>query len=204
MNGNKKGFTLTELLVVVLIIVILTAFATQQYNKAVERTRLQEVVAMMSQVVNAQQRRYMNVNRYTENFGVLDTSFRGANGSTFYTKGIPASGEGGNGFQVTLSGTGWNDGMVVAVRTTADGGIATIPFSYQAERYYVNEATACRSTPGASEFAAFNGAALCADFCGIDWLEIGNWCCDDGTSENGGSAEPGGRCKVPTSPPSGM
>jgi len=199
MLKNKKGLTLIELLVSVLIIVILAAIATEQYNKAVERTRLQEMAASLTYVVSAQQRRYMNVNRYTENFGVLDTSFRGASGTSYFAK---PSGTGG-GFRVTLSGTGWNDGVVVAVRATGEEDTLTLPFAYQIERYYVNEATACQSTPGASDFAAFNGAAVCADFCEIDNLEIGNWCCNDGSSTNGGSAEPTGRCRRPSTTSTG-
>ena len=201
MLKNKKGFTLIEVLVVMLIIAILAAFGTLRYIKAVERARLTEVVVMLSQIAGAQQRRYMNATRFTENVGVLDTAFRGTSGSSFYTKKRASEAGGGSGFLVTLSGAGWLEGKAVAIRSLADGGTASIPFSYEVHRYYINEATACRSTPGADEMAAFNGSALCADFCGIDWLEIGNWCCDDGTSENGGSAQPEGRCTIPTAAP---
>jgi type II secretory pathway pseudopilin PulG len=184
-------------LVAVLIIVILSAIATQQYNKAVERSRLEEAVVFLRNVSDAQQRRFMNRNSFTEDFRGIDTSYRGSYGSTYYTKGNSVTGDRGNGFAVTLSGTAWEQGKVVAVRT-AFTGLFTVPFAYQAERYYVNHATACRSTPGASEFSAFNGASLCADFCGINFLEIGNWCCNDGSSPDGGSEELTGRCKEPT------
>jgi len=43
---NKKGFTLLEMLVVVLIIGILAAIAVPQYQKAVNKSRLAEAVLM--------------------------------------------------------------------------------------------------------------------------------------------------------------
>ena len=50
---NKKGFTLLELLVVVLIIGILSAIAIPQYKKAVEKAYLSEALANVSSIQKA-------------------------------------------------------------------------------------------------------------------------------------------------------
>lgn len=49
---NKKGFTLLELLIVILIISILAAIAVPQYQKAVNKSRLAEAVLFSKNLEN--------------------------------------------------------------------------------------------------------------------------------------------------------
>ena len=164
--NNKKGFTLIELLVVVLILGILAAMAMPQYFKAVERSRMTEAVTLLANIADAQQRKYMQVNKYTTAFTGLDVAPKGASGSTFYTKG-----QGKNGFAISLAGTSYTGGIATATRVPESG--STLQYSYNLTRYYANRDTTCNGTDN-------NGKALCADFCGIDTPV--DSCCSTGAS----------------------
>ena len=62
--NNKKGFTLLELLVVVLIIGILAAIASPQYKKITERARAMEAVQTVKSVSDAMERYYLVNGKY--------------------------------------------------------------------------------------------------------------------------------------------
>lgn len=178
--NNKKGFTLIELLVVVLILGILAAMAMPQYFKAVERSRMSEAVSLLGSIAQAQQRKYLQINRYTTAFSGLDVAPKGASADTFCTKGAPSAGScgaNGNGFKIEISGTSYQEGKSVATRVSPN----TLQYNYTLTRYYANNATTCTGTDT-------NGKALCADFCGIDSL-TGSSCCSSGAS---------GACTAPT------
>lgn len=172
--NNKKGFTLIELLVVVLILGILAAMAMPQYFKAVERSRMTEAVTLLSNISAAQQRKYLQTNRYSTTYNGLDVAPAGASGATYYTKGGVTDGTNGNGFGVALSGTTYTDGHAIATRE-ANGASndAGLNYQYSLIRYYASDLTQCNG-------ANANGQALCADFCGIDTPAA--TCCSDGQS----------------------
>lgn len=173
---NNKGFTLIELLVVVLIIGILAAMAMPQYFKAVERSRMSEAVTLLSNIAQAQQRKYLQINKYAGDYRGLDVAPKGATGPSFHTKGDPAT-TSGNGFNIVLSGDNSKYG-------TADGGHAvatresanTLQYAYKLTRYYASDLVQCDAI-GTDAAAKANGAALCADFCGID--VPADTCCSD-------------------------
>ena len=168
--NNKKGFTLIELLVVVLIIGILAAMAMPQYFKAVERSRMTEADTLLGSIAQAQRRKFLQRNSFTTNYKGLDVSPKDSNGTTYYTKGNPATGANGNGFAVVLSGTGFTDGRATATRHASTG---TLQYNYSLERYYQGDNVTCTA-------AAAAGQELCADFCGID-NPTGS-CCNNGTA----------------------
>lgn len=171
--NNNKGFTLIELLVVVLIIGILAAMALPQYFKAVERSRMTEAVTLLGNIAQAQQRKYLQINKYAEKYTGLDVAPKGASGAVYYTKGCATTGDNGNGFEVKLSGTVFDTASATAVRFAKPSG--NLQYTYELSRYYASNDTTCKGTNQ-------NGADLCADFCGIDYLASGSSCCSNGTS----------------------
>lgn len=71
----KQGFTLLELLVVVLIIGILAAIALPQYRKAVGRAELAQVISATKAITNAEERFYLANDEYTTNLQDLDINW---------------------------------------------------------------------------------------------------------------------------------
>ena len=166
------GFTLIELLVVVLIIGILAAMALPQYFKAVERSRMAEAVTLMNSITQAQRRKFMQIGTYATRFEGLDVSPKGATGNTYYTKGDPQTGAGGNGFEMFLEveGASYDHfyNYIQARRHPAG------QYRYRLTRPFFSDNVGCSGDNIA-------GQELCAAFCGIDTPV--RECCSDGTAD---------------------
>lgn len=78
----KKGFTLIEVLAVVLIIGILSAIAMPQYRKSIERTRISEAKQLLPAIYDAQQRHDVEVDTVSDvpSFAKLDINLKGTIG----------------------------------------------------------------------------------------------------------------------------
>ena len=72
MKRSKKGFTMVELLVVVLIIAILSTIAVPMYQSALERSRVVEAIALFTRLVEAQKAYYFTNGTFASTFADLD------------------------------------------------------------------------------------------------------------------------------------
>ena len=73
---SKIGFTLIEMLVVVLIIGILAAVALPQYQQAVDRSRFAALMEITKAIASANERYFMVHNQYTTKFKNLDINIQ--------------------------------------------------------------------------------------------------------------------------------
>lgn len=82
---NKKGFTLLELLVVVLIIGILAGIALPQYKKVVEKSKMAEAVSTVKVISDAQQRYYLVHGNYAscKDLNALDIDLPGSDNCAY-------------------------------------------------------------------------------------------------------------------------
>ena len=69
---KKKGFTLIEILVVVLVVGILAAVALPQYQKAVWRSRSAEIKVFAKNLADAQGVHYLNSGAYAQDLSTMD------------------------------------------------------------------------------------------------------------------------------------
>ena len=92
-NQAKQGFTLIELLVVVLIIGILAAVAIPQYQKAVLKSRLVQMVVWMDNLKKGAELYYLANNAYPTDLRDMDVDLNAKEykNSVSISTGVPAA-----------------------------------------------------------------------------------------------------------------
>jgi prepilin-type N-terminal cleavage/methylation domain-containing protein len=132
--GTRKGFTLVELAVVIVIIGVLAAFGVPRFLKSVERSKAAEAFSYLSAVRAAQERYHARQGTYCDKVESLDISLPAPK---YFTVGTVAAGSTSSledSWTLTLTRTGASAGYgAYTVIFTDEGfdtknsGIAAIP-----------------------------------------------------------------------------
>ena len=167
---KKTGFTLLEMVVVVIIVGILASVAVVYYLGALERVRMTEVVTLIGTEISSQQRRYLTVHRYTKQWHMLDAQpsyvrlpkadneyANGEENTIFYTRGKDGDGNPRNGFAVYFEQIGAEWFM------TADRNDSGDKYDYTLVRPFNDTTTYCIPKEGNER-----SEVLCSDFMGVD------------------------------------
>src|ERR1700759_1920777 len=92
-SRGRKGFTLVELAVVIIIIGILASFAVPRFLDSVERSKAGEAFNYLSAVRSAQERYQVRQGTYADDITKLDIQMQDPK---YFTVGTPAAGGTGN------------------------------------------------------------------------------------------------------------
>ncbi len=120
----RRGFTLIELMVVVIIVGILAAVAVPIYRANIKKAMASEGAALLGAVLTAQKVYYAENNTYTTSKTALNVTTEGNKYFTDYT----ISSADANGFTASTTGTGGAAGVTVTMTYTNAAG-ATISYS---------------------------------------------------------------------------
>ena len=117
----RKGFTLVELAVVIVIIGVLAAFGVPRFLKSVERSKAAEAFAYLSAVRSSQERYLAQYGQYSTDISQLDIQYPNPAYFTVGTVG-PGTGTIQNSWTLTLTRTGASAGYGAYTVTFTDQG----------------------------------------------------------------------------------
>lgn len=125
---RKKGFTLLELIIVIIVIGILASIALPRYIRVSERARTSEAKSMLSAIRESQIRYYAQYGVYTNDMNLLDFE---AGPQRYYTYGAGQGTENNLGNATRDTSVEWSlgDQLPLGYRFTIDanGTFSIIP-----------------------------------------------------------------------------
>ncbi len=168
---NKKGFTLMELIICIVIAAILAAVALPTYEQFVERMRTAEVEALAGSTLSAQVRAKLRTGRFTYYWHQLDTApmpvrlprqhndyANGLANTVFYTQGGMTVPDGPHaGFAVWFATDAAENWFLVAQRVGKGG------YTYRLIRPFDSSTTFC--IPGENNQ---KDVKFCINYMGVD------------------------------------
>lgn len=80
--NNKKGFTLTEVLVVIIVVAILAAISIPLYGKVMRRSRVGDAMRVLGIAAARQEVVFVDTGKYATNFSELGAPVRGLSGTS--------------------------------------------------------------------------------------------------------------------------
>ena len=127
-RGRARGFSLIELMIVVVILGVIAAFAYPSYLDSVRKSRRTEAKQALTDLASRQEQYYNNTKRYTATFTDLGLAAAPTSENGYYTLGAPVAGVTGSlnsSFSLSATATalgGQNQDTACATMTyTSDG-----------------------------------------------------------------------------------
>lgn len=166
---NKKGFTLIELVITIIIMAILSGFAVMYYEKFIERMRIAEADTIIGTSLTAQERNYLKFQRYTPYWHQLDAApipvriakeqndyANGKDNTVFYTRGGVLTGIPNPGFAISFEQDATERWFVVARRVGKGG------YTYQIVRPFDSQESVC-----VPNWSSEKDLEICMEYMGV-------------------------------------
>lgn len=166
----KKGFTLLELLVVIIVIAILSSVAVMYYGRFIERMRIAEADTVIGSAVLSQERVFIKFQRYTPYWHQLDSGpiavrtpkenndfANGKLNTIYYTRGGMQSGKPKSGFAISFETDATGRWFAVARRVGDD------TYTYRIVRPFDDTKSVC-----VPDWGNEKDLAICVDYMGVE------------------------------------
>lgn len=166
----KKGFTLIEILIAVIVAAVLAAFAVMYYGRFIERARIAEAEAVIASALTSQERAFLKYQKYTAYWHKLDAApiavrtpkeqndfANGLENTIYYTRGGVLSGMPNNGFAISFEQDATDRWFAVARR------VGSKVYTYHLVRPFDDTQVVC-----VPEWDNDKDLALCVDYMGVE------------------------------------